>query len=251
MLVFLGSKGGSGVTTLATNFAIALARESAKKVAIVDLNLHLGDVSLTLGIEPKFTVTDALSNTDRLDAEFVTTLLTEHSSGLSVLPAKDEYNPANAFDEGGLQKLLYILQDQFAYLVVDAGSATAMRTWPLAELADAIYLVTQLDVPSLRNANRMISHLHAAMPDGRRLEVVANRYDGRKLEISQERIEKTLAAPLKWKIPNDYDAVHQAQNTGSPLAIDNSSIPKVLLQMAKTACGKPIDEPKRRFSLFG
>ena len=52
MLVFLGTKGGSGVTTLATNFAIALTRESGKKVAIVDLNLQLGDVSLTLGIDP-------------------------------------------------------------------------------------------------------------------------------------------------------------------------------------------------------
>ena len=194
---------------------------------------------------------DALANTERLDSEFVTTLLTEHSSGLSVLPALDGFASTVAFDESGLQKLLYIMQDQFAYLVVDAGSATATRTWPLTELGDAVYLVTQLDVPSLRNAHRMISHLQSSMPDGRRLEVVANRYDGRNLEISQEKIEKTLGAPLKWKIPNDYGSVSRAQNTGSPLALDNSSIQKVLLQMAKAACGKPLDDPKRRFSLFG
>ncbi len=146
---------------------------------------------------------------------------------------------------------MYILQDQFAYLVVDAGSAGASHAWPIAELADAVYLVTQLDVPSLRNAHRVISHLQSSMPDGRRLEVVVNRYEGRKIEISQEKIEKTLCAPLKWKVPNDYAAVHRAQNTGNPLALENSSIPKVLVQMAREACGKPVDEPKRRFSLFG
>jgi Flp pilus assembly CpaE family ATPase len=97
----------------------------------------------------------------------------------------------------------------------------------------------------------MIAHLQSSMPDGRRLEVVANRYDGRKLEISQEQVEKTLGVPLKWKMPNDYASVRRAQNTGSPLALDNSSIQKVLFQMAKAACGKPVDDPKRRFSLFG
>ena len=120
-----------------------------------------------------------------------------------------------------------------------------------AELADAIYLVSQINVPSLRNAKRVISHLQNTMPDGRRLEVVLNRYDGRKMEISQENIEKTLSAPVKWKVPNDYASVHRSQNTGTPLMSENSTISKVLVQMAKAACGKVDESPKKRFSLFG
>jgi pilus assembly protein CpaE len=251
MLAFLGSKGGAGVTTLASNFALALTKESGKKVALIDLNLQLGDVALGLGIKPRFSVRDALTNSHRLDAEFVSTLLEVHSSGLYVLSAKDEYLPAEAADEGGLEKLLYILQEQFAYLVVDAGSAAAASTLPMAEAADAIFLVTQVDIPSLRNSQRIISHLQSAMPDGHRLEVVANRYDGKKAEISQENIEKTISAPLKWKIPNDYSAVHRSQNTGIPLVSENSAISKVFFHMAKAACGKDPDIPKRRFSLFG
>ena len=121
----------------------------------------------------------------------------------------------------------------------------------MAELADAIYMVTQVDVPSLRNSHRVISHLKSAMPDGRRLEVVVNRYDGRKVEINQEKIEKTLSTPVKWKVPNDYASVHRSQNTGTPLMSENSSITKVLTQMARAACGKTDEAPKRRFSLFG
>jgi len=251
MLVFVGSKGGAGVTTTASNFAIALTKESGKKVALIDLNVQLGDVSLILGMKPRFSVRDALSNSHRLDADFVATLLTPHSSGLSVLSAADDFVPGGNVDDGGLEKLLYILQDQFAYLIVDAGSASAMASLQIAELADAIYLVTQVDVPSLRNAQRVVSHLQSAMPEGRRLEVVVNRYDGRKMEISQENIEKTLSVPVKWKLPNDYAAVHRSQNTGTPLITENSPIAKVLLQMAKAACGKDADVPKRRFSLFG
>jgi pilus assembly protein CpaE len=251
MLVFLGSKGGAGVTTLASNFALALVKESGKKVALIDLNLQLGDVGLVLGMKPRFSVRDALANSHRLDSEFVSSLLTTHSSGLAVLSAADEYSPALAVEDGALEKLLYILQDQFAYLVVDAGSAVATGVPPMAQSADAIYLVTQVDIPSLRNTQRVIAHLQSAMPDGRRLEVVVNRYDGKKMDISQENIEKTLSAPLKWKMPNDYASVHRSQNTGIPLLSENIPISKVLLQMAKAACGKDADIPKRRFSLFG
>jgi pilus assembly protein CpaE len=251
MLVFLGSKGGAGVTTVASNFALALAKESDKKVALIDLNLQLGDVALVLGMKPRYSVRDALANTNRLDAEFVSTLLEVHNSGLAVLCAADEYAPAAGVEDRGLEKLLYLLQDQFAYLVVDAGSAVATGGLAIGELADAIYLVTQVDVPSLRNSQRIISHLQSVMPDGRRLEVVANRCDGRKIEISLENIEKTIAAPVKWKMPNDYHSVHRSQNTGIPLVSESLPISKVLVQMARAACGKEVEPPKRRFSLFG
>jgi pilus assembly protein CpaE len=251
MLVFVATKGGAGVTTIASNFALALTRESGKKVALVDLNLQLGDVALSLGMKPRFSVRDALTNSHRLDAEFVSSLLDIHSSGLSVLSAPDDYWPMPNIDDGGLEKLLYILQDQFAYLVVDAGSAATLGALPVAEVADAIYVVTQVDVPSLRNSHRIISHLQSTMTNGRRLEVVLNRYDGRKADITHESIEKTLSIPVKWKVPNDYATVHRSQNVGSPLAAENSPISRVLVQMATAVCGKAEDAPKRRFSLFG
>ena len=57
--VFWGTKGGSGVTTLATNFAIALRSEVESEVALLDLNPRLGDVAVLLGMTPQFTVADA------------------------------------------------------------------------------------------------------------------------------------------------------------------------------------------------
>jgi pilus assembly protein CpaE len=251
LLVFLGAKGGTGVTTLASNFAIALQQESGREVALVDLDVHLGDVSLVLGITPKFTIHDALRNSARLDADFVSTLLTEHSSGISVLAAADHYQPGTPIEDGSVGKLLYILRDQFPYVVVDAGSSLTTAEPLLLELADSIYLVTQVDVPSLRNANRLISHMDQMGASQRRVEIVVNRFDPRKMEIDEERIAKVLTRPLHWKVPNDFAGARRAQNTGKPLAFADSPVVRSLHQMARVACGKPAEMgSKKKFGLF-
>ena len=251
MLMFLGSKGGSGVTTLASNFAIALQKESGREVVLVDLDVQLGDVSLVLGITPKFTIVDALRNTQRLDADFVSTLLTTHRSGVSVLAASDQYHPISSLEDGGLGKLMYILRDQFPYVVVDAGSSLARAGDLLLELADSVYLVTQVDVPSLRNANRLITYMDGARDPQRRVELVLNRFEPRRLDIDEEHISKALTRPVQWKISNDFAGVRRSQNTGTPLALEDSPISRTLHAMARAACGKVSDtEKKKRFGLF-
>src|SRR5260370_33749566 len=143
MLVFLGAKGGTGVTTLASNFAIALQKESGREVVLVDLDVQLGDVSLVLSLTPKFTILDALRNGNRLDSDFVSTLLAEHSSGISVLTAADEDHPLTPLEDGSLGKLMYILRDQFPYVVVDAGGGAGRAGDRLLERATWVCLGAQ------------------------------------------------------------------------------------------------------------
>src|SRR6202042_416052 len=80
LLVFLGAKGGSGVTITAGNFALALAQESGKNTVLVDLDLPFGDAALDLGISNEFSTANALENFERLDSNFLTKLLIKHSS---------------------------------------------------------------------------------------------------------------------------------------------------------------------------
>ena len=60
LMVFTGAKGGSGVTTVATNFAIAVARESGRSTLLIDLDLPLGDAALDLGITAQYSTANAL-----------------------------------------------------------------------------------------------------------------------------------------------------------------------------------------------
>src|SRR5215470_3401391 len=83
LFVFASAKGGSGVTTIASNFALTLARESGQNTILIDLDLPLGNVAIDLGITTQFSTANAIESADRLDSNFLSKLLTKHSSGLS------------------------------------------------------------------------------------------------------------------------------------------------------------------------
>ncbi len=251
VLVFRGAKGGSGVTTVASNFAVALKKESGKDVVLVDLNLELGDAGVVLGLKPDFSVKDALRNSSRLDQDFVSSLLTEHESGLWVLPAADDCGVPQEMENATLGKLLYILRDRFPFVVVDAGPSLGSAGNVVFEMADLVYLVMQVDIPAMRNALRLISSIQGLTDGPSRIELVMNRYDPRKLEMEEGQIAKTLPLPLKWKIPNDYAAVRRSLDAGVPLVSGKSPVAQALLQMAREACGKKLENGKKKFGLFG
>ena len=249
LLVFAGAKGGSGVSTIAGNFAVSLARESGRNTLLLDLDLPLGAAALDLGITSQFSTVNALQNISRLDSHFLSTLLVRHSSGLSVLAAPDQYTPIDVSDEA-IAKLIAVARQDFDYVVIDAGSSTRINCKTLVEGATTVYFITQVSVSELRNANRMISELFSHF--GPRLEIVLNRYSPSTVGIDEENITKALTRPVTWKVPSDYRAVQRAQNTATPLAQGNSPVAEIICQMARVACGLPATaDKKRKFSLFG
>ena len=249
LLIFAGAKGGSGVSTIASNFAIMLAQESKQNTVLLDLDLPLGAAALDLGIITQFSTANALQDISRLDSNFLSKLLTKHSSGLFVLSAPDNYTPIHATDEG-IAKLLTVARQDFDYVVVDAGSTMGSNYKALLEGANVAYLVTQVSIPELRNSNRLIAEFFT-LPTPK-LEIVLNRFTTNTLGIDEENIKKALTMSPKWKIPNDYVTVQRAQNTATPLALGDSTIAGVIRQMARTACGLPaVPEKKKKFHLFG
>jgi pilus assembly protein CpaE len=255
LFVFTGAKGGSGVTSVAANFAVALARHCSGKSALIDLELELGDVALTLGVTPKFSAMDAIEETQRLDTEFFMALLTQHSSGLAVLAAPDEVAAPDvatlSTSKSAVAKLVGLARERFQHVVVDAGSRPGPLLDALVEAATAVYLVVQVSVVDLRNANRLIKRYFRDAAPGS-LEIVLNRFQTRGLEIDEAAITKALTRPASWKVPNDYAALRKAQNTGVPMASeDNSAIARVFVEMAHKASGEAMPQSKRkRFGLF-
>lgn len=248
VLVFVGAKGGSGVTTVAGNFAVALAQESGHSVMLIDLNFPLGDVALDLGILAQYSTANALQNLNRLDANFLSSLLVKHGSGLAVLAGPDRYTPFNVSSEA-LEKLLSISRQDYDYVIIDAGSKPDSAMRALFEGASTIYLVTQVSIPELRNCNRLISEFLTANTS--KLEIILNRFPGRSMEIDEENITKALTTKARWRIPGDYPTARRAQNTATPMAMDDSPISRVVKQMARVSCGLPETvEKKKKFGLF-
>jgi pilus assembly protein CpaE len=252
-LVFVPSKGGVGVTTIALNFALALTKECGARVVVVDMDFQLGEVASGLGMTTTFSVVDAFASAARLDREFLATLLIRHTSGLAVLGAPEGYDFFHFAEDKGVRKLLRILREEFDYVVVDAGSCHGETQETLFGIADTLYLVTEMTFASLRNAHRLISFLSAR--DGcRRLKVVANRFNARYGNIDGDSATKALTRPVDWKIPNAYAAVRAAQDSGVPIAMNDSPYTRAVAQMASAACGKPLTAAKKAspgFNLFG
>jgi pilus assembly protein CpaE len=249
LLVFLGAKGGSGVTTLACNFAVSLAKEHKKKTILIDLNLPLGDAAISLGIKAEHTIVSAFQNVARLDSLFLSSMLVQHDSGLSVLAAPNELAPTFVSVEA-IDKLLEVARREFDFVVVDAGSKLDLQRKHMFDDSATIYLVTQAGIPELRNCHRLISQL--AETGGPKVEVVLNRYDARRMDLDEDHIVQALNRPVNWKIPNQYAAVRRMQNTAAPLSEEGAAISQVIRQMTESVCGRPPvpEKKKKRFSLF-
>jgi pilus assembly protein CpaE len=248
LLVFVGAKGGSGVTTVASNFAVALAGEVGKNTVLVDLNLPLGNAALDLGLTPQYSTATALLNYNRLDSNYLSTLLTKHGSGLSVLAAPDKFVTVQPTDDA-VERLLFVTRQDFDYVVVDAGPRFDLISKSLFETGATVYLVLQVSISELRNANRLISEVFKA--SNIKLEIVLNRFTPRALSIDEASITKALTIPPTWKIPGDYPAARSAQNTATPIVLEDSPISRVIRQMTRAATGSTEEpEKKKRFNLF-
>jgi pilus assembly protein CpaE len=248
LFVFLGTKGGCGVTTLAANFAVSLAQEASQRTLLMDLGLPIGDAAINLGIDASYCTEDAFQAGDRLDASFLLSLLAMHSSGLYLLAASPEH-PQLSVDMQALNRLLALARQNFDYVVIDAGSRLDLLETDLFDESAIVYLVTQTGVSELRNANRLISQFFARR--GRKLQIVLNRYLPQTLGLDENQIAKALTRLPDWRIPDDYANARRTQITATALAMGDTPISRAIRQMARTACGLPANKPrKKQFNVF-
>jgi pilus assembly protein CpaE len=221
-LSFFGAKGGVGTTTLAVNSAIEIARLSKRPTLIVDLHQFLGEVTLFLGVRPRFTVIDALDNLHRIDQEFLRELVVKHKSGLDILAGGDQIDRPGPQDAPAIEQLLQTLGRSYDFIVIDAGAITGPAADAAVFAADTVYLVANPDVASIRNAHRLVDRFEQLGAGKDRLRILLNRMSEQH-QIAPKQIETTLGHSLHMMFPSDYSVVSAAMNSGVPLTLTNHS----------------------------
>jgi pilus assembly protein CpaE len=221
-LSFFGAKGGAGTTTLAVNTAIEIARLSKRPTLIIDLHQFLGEVSLFLGVRPRFTLIDAFDNMHRLDQEFLRELVVRHKSGLDILAGGDQIDRPGTQDSPAFEQLLQLLGQTYDYVVIDAGTLTTPCADVAVFAADTIYLVANPDVASIRNAHRLVDRIGQLGGGKDRLQILLNRMSDQH-QIGPKQIETTLGHGIHMAFPSDYSVVAAALNSGVPLSLSNHS----------------------------
>ena len=220
--VFFGAKGGAGTTTVSVNCACELARLTKRPTIVLDLKPCLGEVALFLGVRPRFTVLDAIENLHRIDKTFLKELAAKHKSGLDILAGSEQFDRPNAQDASAVEELLRVLTRTYDYIVVDAGNLINSCAVAALYAADTIFLVANPDVPSIRNAQRLVERVRQLGAGSERVRILLNRVSDQHL-IAPKQIETALGYSIHHTFSSDYRTVSTALNSGVPLALTEHS----------------------------
>ncbi len=216
-------KGGSGVTSVATNLAVVIHRLTSKRTLLVDLDLELGEVALHLGVQPRFNFVDMVQNFHRMDADLLASYIEQHESGVHLLSAPFHPERAEAPSADEIRRILHFLRQHYDYVIVDTPKTFSPATMAALDQADLVLLVTNVDLPSLRNIQRGLPMLRRVLPRGDdQIRLVINRYHSAG-DISLQDVERTLALKSFGTIGNDYEAVIGAINSGKPTVLNGNS----------------------------
>lgn len=212
---FLGSKGGLGTTVLSVNVTAAMTEQQAGRSSLIDLNLQAGDSSVLLDLVPKTTISDVIRNYNRLDAAFLLGVMEKTDEGFELLAAPA--SPEESEDVTGehIGKVLQLCRNHYDSVIVDCPAMDVdERILEALRSADTTFVVTDLSVPAVRNASRLLKLLRK---EGiARIEVVVNRYlKGQAATL--EEVEKTLGCRIFWLFPNDFESTMESINRGTPL----------------------------------
>ena len=252
----IGSKGGVGTTTVAVNLAVALAeKKGVQSVALVDMNLLFGEVPVFLEIEnkPKFHWGQITKNFSRLDSTFLMNILSQHPSGLYVLPSPGALNGHQKPTPEIIERFLGFMRTMFSFVIIDGGLTPDQTYLKILELSDLVFLISVLSVPCLSNTCKLLGALDSfGYPPRERIEVVINRYR-KNSEISLKDAAKGIGKTISWTIPNDYQKTMSAINQGKTLFQIASKAPvtRSLGQLADSLLqSEPSQEQKRWKSLL-
>ncbi|HEY9462852.1 MAG TPA: AAA family ATPase [Vicinamibacterales bacterium] len=247
VFAFIGAKGGVGTTMLSVNTAAMLARASKSDVLFIDLHVGLGDSALFLGVEPRFSVIDALENVHRVDESFFGSVVEKTKVGIDLLGSSDRMI-AGGIDPHRLRALVEFAATRYRYTVLDVPRSDVAMLDTL-EVTSTVVVVTTQELPSLRSAGRL-AHMLRTRYGAARVMAVMNRFD-RRSEIAHADVERVIGDSVKHVIPSDYRMALQALNVGRPVSLETGALVDSLKKLAGDLGGIVKQKPPASSSVFG
>jgi pilus assembly protein CpaE len=217
VIAVTGATGGVGSTSVAVNLGCAIARDPKNTVALVDLDLCLGDADVFLDIIPDYTLYDVSQNVTRLDFSLLKRSLTKHSSGLFLLPRPVQVEDMQHISADDLTRVIGLLKATFSHLVLDLSKSYSPLDIVALQSADQILLVTQLDLPCLRNIVRLMTSFNEMDGIADKIKIVVNRVGIDSGQISLKKAQDTIGREIFWQLPNDFRTMVDVRNNGVPL----------------------------------
>jgi len=239
VIVVFSGKGGVGKSVISINLAATLGVESGSDVALVDLDLQFGDIAVLLGLDPPGTIADVPGHSG-LDAPFLGSLMPEAPGRLRVLCAPLSPELADLVRPEHAAAVLDTLKGAFDHVVVDASQHLDDVSLIALERADRIVLVTDMNIPAIKDAKLAFRLFSTLGIPGDRITLVLNRADA-PADITVEQIESNLQWKVAVKIPSDGKLVLRSIQKATPAVLmePDSEIALSMRELAGTLIPLP------------
>ncbi|QDT42719.1 CobQ/CobB/MinD/ParA nucleotide binding domain protein [Gimesia alba] len=258
VITVAGVSGGVGCTSLAINLACCLASNERNSVAVIDLDLALGDTDVWLDIIPDYTIQDVAENISRLDYSLLKRSLTKHSCGAFLLPRPVQMDMSVQITTEVLRRIIALLRATFTHLVIDVSKSYNSLDMAAMELSDSVLLTAQLDLPCLRNVVRLSQFFDNNEYVSDKIKVVMNRLGLEDTQISISKALETIGRDIFCQIPNDYATMVESRNNGVPLVVQapKAKLTRTIMELANSVGGESISvtddsAARKKKSLFG
>jgi septum site-determining protein MinD len=228
VLVVTSGKGGVGKTTSTAALGAALA-QAGEKVVVVDFDVGLRNLDLVLGAERRvvFDLINVVQGVAKLSQALIRDKRLEN---LSLLPAS-QTRDKDALTNDGVGQVITELREKFDWVICDSPAGIERGATLAMRFADAAVIVTNPEVSSVRDSDRIIGMLDSKTvraENGDRVEkhLLITRFDparaARGEMLSIEDVLEILSTPLLGIIP-ESEEVLRASNVGSPVTLNNAA----------------------------
>ncbi|MBK8050323.1 MAG: AAA family ATPase [Anaerolineales bacterium] len=220
VVVFVGPKGGTGRTMIATNTAISLQKESNKSVVLMDADYNAPALDVALNLEGDNDISLLLARISRLDKELINSVVVKHSSGIRVLLAPPPAYGTLEISLPQVEQIVSHLRNLFDWVLIDMGVLPDETGYAFLDNADYIVMTIVPELVCLRNTRLMLDQLHSRGYPDSKVWVVLNRSNivgG----VAQRDIEERLHVRIRHTIPDDQPVVSLSINRGVPLVLSH------------------------------
>ncbi len=251
MVAVFSPKGGAGRTTIATNLALALQRETGGRVCLVDANLQFGDVGVLLNLNPKNrSMLDAVEGGEP-DGDIINSVVIEHSTGIRVLLAPPAPEGADLVTPAYLRKMLDHLKATHDWVVVDLPSALTDHSLAVMDAADQIVVLSALEITTIKNVRLFLEVADQLEYDRSKIRLVINRSDtAQGIRIGD--VEASIRRSIDGTIVSDGRLAVLAVNRGVPFVVSHpeGALSRDIMKLARTLAGESLttktDKPAKR-----
>ncbi|MCH2400843.1 MAG: hypothetical protein MK364_17135 [Pirellulales bacterium] len=139
----------------------------------------------------------------------------------------------------------------FSHVILDLSKGYSALDLVALDAADEVFLVTQLDLPGLRNVVRLLGCLGEIEGLVDKVKIIANRVGRGDGQIGFKNAEENIGKEFFWKLPNDYRSMIEMRNNGVPL-IERSprvALTQEIVGLAMSLPGQPSAKRSKRSSL--